>query len=139
MKKKAEDNFQDFLLDYLFNEETVIKGREAKESPKILRLLSLGWEDEAYNGFGRRIFRLGDYYLFEHQGEIGILTDEDEYEYCRLTEDEIEKYTRMVRKIIEIDNHDDCYTLYDYRLAKEELKNYTETLIDEDWHHEMEN
>ena len=37
-----------------------------------------------------------------------------------------------VKKVIEIDNHDDCYTLYDYRLAKEGLKNYTEKLIDED-------
>ena len=135
--KKNNDNLGPFYLDFdgffdnFFGDEPIGEPKkEVKESPKILRLLSLGWEDEEYNGFGRRIFRMGDYYLFEHQGEIGILTDENKYEYCGMSGDEIEKYTGMVRKIIEIDNHDDCYTLYDYRLAMEELKNYTEKLIE---------
>ena len=118
-------------FDSFFGDEPIGESKKVvKESPKILRLLSLGWEDEGYNGFGRRIFRMGDYYLFEHQGEIGILTDENKYEYCSMSGDEIEKYTKMVRKITEIDNHDDCYTLYDYRLAKEKLNNYHEVLIE---------
>lgn len=126
------ESIKAYLDGFFGNEPMGETKKEAKESSKILCLLSLAWEDAGYNGLGRRMFRMGGYYLFEHQGEIGILTNENKYEYCHMTGDEIEKYTRMVRKIIEIDNHDDCYTLYDYRLAKEELKNYTERLIERD-------
>ena len=119
-----------FDFDSFFGDEPIGEPKKVVgQSPKILLLLSLGWEDEGYNGFGRRIFKLGDYYLFEHQGEIGILTDKDKYEYCKMSEDEIDSYTKKIRGIMEIDNHDDCYTLYDYRLAKEELKHYAENLI----------
>lgn len=95
---------------------------------KIKLLLLLGWEDYSYNSFGRREFSLDDYWLFEHQGKIGIIDDES-FVYCDLTEEEIRKYTELIKDVIEIDDNEESYTLYDYRLAKEKLDNYYKVLI----------
>lgn len=107
-----------------------LKEKNISRVSKTVLLKSLGWEDKGFNGFGRWEFRMGDYWLFEHQGEIGIITEGDAFKYCNLSEEEIKEYTRLVKRVIEIDNDEENYTLYEYRLAKEELKNYTEKLIE---------
>lgn len=97
---------------------------------KIKLLLLLGWKDYGYNSFSRREFSLGDYCLFEYQGKIGIVTEDYDFIYCDLTEEEIRKYTELINNVIEIDNNEESCTLYDYRLAKEKLDNYYKVLIE---------
>ena len=69
---------------------------------------SLGWKaDEYWNN--RLIYSLGNSCIFEHNGSIGILTSEA-FKYVDLTEEELQKYTEIVKNVEEVKAHPDKHT-----------------------------
>ena len=88
----------------------------------IEKLKKLGWkrEDTANN---RDFYFIGDskYSIFEHNGEFGLV-DGIDLLYCNLSNEEIVKFTNLVKTSINIESHPKDFSLYDY------LTNLTELL-----------
>ena len=98
------------------------------------RLEELGWKyDSMWNN--RMFYSLSEeskYAIFEHDG-FGILHPYNknfELIYCDLTDDEIVKYTEMVKTIENIVNHPKNNSLYDYCVAEKAIVDFVKEMQD---------
>ena len=100
----------------------------------IEKLTELGWkQDGTWNN--RVFFALSKdskYSIFEHDG-IGLLHPYNknfELIYCDLTDEEIVKYTEMVKTIENIVNHPKDNSLYDYCVAEKAIVDFVKEMQD---------
>ena len=95
-----------------------------------MNLEKLGWKfDTIWNN--RAMFCIGDYSIFSHNGDIGIVDPIDEsfhLIYCDLTESELSNYTELVKKLVDIDKYPDKYTYSEVLKCKSILKNFIQEM-----------
>lgn len=71
---------------------------------------SLGWEKDDYWN-NRLIYSIGESCIFEHRGDVGIIvTTTGQFVYANLTEEELVKYTEIIKTVEDIKSHPDKYT-----------------------------
>ena len=73
---------------------------------------SLGWKYD-HNLFNRDIYSLDDFTIFEHQGEIGYVSDREGFFYCNITKDQIKQFTDLINEKVKIFSNSKNYTVYD--------------------------
>jgi hypothetical protein len=73
---------------------------------------SLGWKHDR-NLFNRAIYSLDDFTIFEHQGEIGYVSDREGFFFCNMTRDEIKQFTDLINEKIKIFSSPKDHTVYD--------------------------
>ena len=89
-------------------------------------LFDLGWVDDGYWN-NRDIFSIGDYSIFEHNGDYGIWLDtNDSFElvYCNMTDDEIKDYTNMVKTLKNITEAPDDYTVRELQTVSSNMAKF---------------
>ena len=100
----------------------------------IDKLTELGWKQDG--DWNNRIFfalsKDSKYSIFEHDG-FGLLHPYNknfELIYCDLTDEEIEKYTEMVKTIENIVNNPKDNSLYDYCVAEKNIVDFVKEMQD---------
>lgn len=94
---------------------------------------SLGWhETELFNS--RTIYSLGEeqqfyYYLFEHNGNIGILVD-NEFIYTPLDEDKAKQYTELAKLYELIWKQPKDYTVFQLQELQKDMLSFTNNVLE---------
>ena len=96
------------------------------------KLKELGWKfDEYWNN--RAFYSLSKeskFAIYEHGG-WGIMdpfTKEFELIYCNLTDEEIEKYTKLVKSYEDIVRHSKDYTYYEYLCIEADIRKFIKNM-----------
>lgn len=86
------------------------------------KLTQLGWKFVT-NWNNRNIYKLGNQRVFEHNGRIGIVQGYDLI-YCDLTDEDLEEFTDLAKKEVEIKQNPDKYTVQEYFSINKQIKNF---------------
>ncbi len=91
-------------------------------------LQSLGWVKTFYNP---HIYRIGNRYIFNDNGEIGLIINSRRI-YCNLSIKDLKELTQLAKEEENIINHDDKYTLRQYNKIKNIIDKFYDNHDNED-------
>ena len=103
---------------------------------------SLGWKYK-YNWANRDFYKIGQYYILEHNGDWFICVDDDLYFFQIKFKHTLEEYTNLIKKRTEIVNAPTKHTLQEYWDINNEIDDFytkckkiedEEEDLDEFWH-----